>query len=165
MSKKKARLFTCSNVFFNQYFNLYLHKNPIVNNNLKIKENVYYSKIQNNESNRESLQYSLIQNYPIYLNNKKNLMTINSTLNLYLKKYFNNIKFIINMDKILYKRNLVSNKIYFNTYNKYLTINNNINFFYKGTSKYYRNKNFIIYNEKQDENKLLNRKSNINRLQ
>lgn len=165
MSKKKARLITCSNIFYNQYLNLYLHKKPLINNSLKLKQSVVYLNSYSSEYNRESLQYSLLPSHNIYLNNKIVMIQINSILPLYLKKFFNKIVYVMNLN---FKRNINIQKkkrIYFN-FNKIKLQLHNLNPYYKSTSKYYNNRNKnILYNEIQNENKLLNRKLNINKLQ
>lgn len=165
MSKKKARLIICSNIHFNQYFNLYLHKKPLINKLNKLKEiNTYYN--LNNETNyRESLQYQIIQSYSIYINNYKNMYKINSIVNVYLKKYFSNLlhygNININLD---FEKNSKKN-IYYNFYINKLNITSSINYKYKSTSNYFIKKNRTVYNEIQNENKLLSRKVNINKYQ
>lgn len=165
MSKKKARLIMSNNVYFNQYFNLYLHKKPLINKLNKLKEISTYYNLNNDTNYRESLQYQVIQSYSVYINNYKNVNKINSVLNIYLKKYYNNLlhygNININLD---FKRNL-KKKVYYNFYINKLNTVNSLNYKYKSTSNYFIKKNKIVYSEIQDENKLLSRKGNINKYQ
>ena len=91
MSKKKARLILCSNINFNQYFNLYLHKKPLINKFNKTKETFSYNKLIRETTNCESLQYSILQSCSLYLNNYKYSYRINPVLGIYLTKYYNNL--------------------------------------------------------------------------
>ena len=168
MSKKKARLIICSNVDYNQYFNLYLHKKPLVNKFNKLKETLLYNRLNNDVINCESLQYSILQSHSIFLNNFKNRHRVNNVLSIYLKKYYSNILHYgnINIDGY-YKRNIIINKSYNLYHNFYIGKLNysNINYKYKSTSNYFINRNTIFYSEIQNENKLLNRKVNISKYQ
>lgn len=165
MSKKKARLISCNNVYFNQYFNLYLHKQPLINKLNRLKETYINYRLNNETNNRESLQYLIIQSYSIYLNNYKNIYKINNTVNIYLKKYYTNLLHYGNINinlncKKYNKYHIIYHNIIINKLKE-----NNINYLYKNTSSYFLKNNTVAYNEIQNENKLLGRKVNINKYQ
>ena len=158
----------CNNINFNQYFNLYLHKKPLINKFNKSKETFLYNIANKITMSGESLQYSILQGHSLCLNNYNNIFRINSVISIYLKKYHTSLLHYgnINMD-LNYKRNIVNYKLY---YNYYIPILNNkcysgINYTYKSTSNYFNKKNVTVYNEIQNENKLLNRKTNISKYQ
>ena len=163
MSKKKARLILCSNINFNQYFNLYLHKKPLINKFTKKKETLLYNKLDSEITNCESLQYSILQSCSLYSNNYTNIYKINNVLSIYLKKYYTSLLHYNNITLSIKKNVCYYNNLYFNFYTNILNKNfkKPLLYIYKNTSRYYNTKNNVTYNEIQNENKLLTRKVNI----
>jgi len=166
MSKKKARLVLCNNIYFTQYFNVYTHNKPIVNK-LSKKYNVqdvskYYEGLIN-----KSLQYSVLHSHFQCLSIYKKNHFIYNVEPVYFKKYFLGIK---NISKQYYTKLFIVNKYTKNYYNAYYmfmsALNNesNMKWFYVKKTRYI-NKKTIRYTEKQNQNKLIMRKNSLKKLQ
>ena len=164
MSKKKSRFILCSNIIVAQHFNMYTNNKSIKNKYFLFKGMEFFSKEYNNYSNKESLKYSILQSNNSYLCSYKNFGIFNSCLPLYLKKYFSNIQNYKCFNNDLTKYNLNIKKPWkIFLWNKLLN-KQPLQYLYKSNSKYYNRRNRIFYFEKQNENKLLNRKVNLRKI-
>ena len=162
MSTKKSRLIHYNNINYNQYWNTYLYKKPLVNNYLKSKDNIVFLNTWYEKKDNESLLYSTLNSSSVYLNSHMHINRIYNVFPIFLKKYFNNPS-----NFKTYSYNIKININYKNIfYNHFLTIKPKkyrLSSLYKKITYTFKKRGRISYKELQNENKFLNRKVNLHK--